>query len=251
MLDAAKLVFRTLRVGFPDNPVVVYGNGLEWFEDKEVEACAKAAGATYQHWARRTSHDAWLEALIMDRPDPFWICDTDVVFFDQAGRDWEPHAAFAGEMEQEFFEEWTDTIHMERLHTCVMWIDPVAVRMAMRAWMSRIPLPWGATAQMNLVRQMFVPSGRGRTMFYDTCAGLWHAGIGAPFGAQRCEAWEHLHCATYADEASRAPGLRDMQKIHQAIYAEPQRARGLREKQAEYYKSRSTKGAELCHMPPG
>jgi len=240
-------VFRTLRVGFPNAEIAVTGNALECFAASEVHQGAQHVDASFSNCMTRLSHDAWIEALVNNQSYPFWICDTDVVFFDKV-ESWSAGAAaaepgkpfsFVGRFEPWFVEPWTKTEHVARLHTALMYIDPIRVRMAIREWMGKFPMLFH-TAQMNLIRQHFVPVLEGHPLFYDTMAGLFQAGYGTPFSITQNCAFEHLHCGTYADVISRAaPSLADLQKVHKEIYQDPARARGLQEKQARYYASRA------------
>lgn len=242
LLDAALLVFATLRVGFPEATVKVWGNGLKPFHQELLRQAATSVSVEFRN-LEPTAHDAWIEALIQESLDPFWICDTDVVFWGpmaRAGLEKGSDLVMAGRWEPEFDEEWTGTRHMERLHTAVMWLNPSALRSGMWEWMARIPKPWRNSAQFALVRQQFVPLLNGPTLFYDTLAGMYHAlkpqGGCVAFEEEQDGAFDHLHCATYADQV-KLNGV-DLQAAHSAIYQDPSRARGMRVKQNEYYQKR-------------
>jgi hypothetical protein len=84
--------------------------------------------------------------------EPFWICDTDVVLWGGCVERWFEHhkrVGWAGRFEREFDEEWTNTIHVARLHTALMWLNPVVLRGEMRAWMARVPAPWGQSGRVR------------------------------------------------------------------------------------------------------
>lgn len=233
---ATTLVFKTLRTGFPTSLVMVWGNHLKPNDRSIVVPSAALAGAVYRD-IDATSHDAWIENLINTQSQPFWICDTDMVFF--GALDPRPSAiGFSGRYEPAFDEEWTGTRHVERLHTCLMYLDPVALRSQIREWQARIPSPWRDSAQFPLVRQHFVPVRGGPTLFYDTMAGLWQAGLGMPFTPAQDAAFEHLHCATYANLVD-APSLANLSAVHNQVYANPQAARGLKQAQDQYYRERN------------
>lgn len=258
LLPAATLVFRTLRRGFPEAQIFAWGNGLAAGHQEVIEGCVKAVGGVYQALPA-TSHDIWIEALLQREMKPFWICDTDVVFFHDLeswfGR--HPQRPITGRFEPEFLEEWTGTRHMARLHTCVMRLDPVAVRAAMRAWVCRFPKPWRCSAEFPFVRQTFVPRNTGpaaqEVMFYDTCAGLWHSVGGRPFSEGENECFEHLHCGTYVDLMAKpgepGPG-QGLQALHAEVYRDPERARGIRKQQESYY-HKFKKEDCLCHTHQG
>ena len=240
LLPAARLVFHTLRTGFPSEPVCVWGIALDAASAAVLAADTAAVGGKFQNLPA-TAHDAWIETLVNKLTDPFWVCDTDVVFFDRMTAP--KGAVFAGRYEPAFDEEFTDTVHMERLHTAVMYLNPERVRMAVREWMAKIPEPWRNSATFPLFRQNFVPVLRDgvkqKTLFYDTLAGLHQAVGGTAFTPAQDAAFEHLHCATYAQEAARgAASLKDLPAVHAAVYADPATARGLKLAQDHYYHNR-------------
>jgi len=281
LLDATRLVFKTLRVGFPKARVLVYENGMDHFSRSEIQAEAASAGCEFlvrgapNGWCgQRMSHDAWVEGLIQTSEEPFWICDTDMVFF-EAVEGWyrlDSRTELAGRFEPEFLEEWTRTVHVARLHTCLMYINPQLLRIKMREWTGQFPGIW-STAQVHLVRQQFIPvrchpwrtgegverptAGRGSCvewqndspLFYDTCAGLYQANIGQPFSEQQDGAFEHLHCGTYADLISPRLSLVDLASAHRAIYANPAAARGIKKQQDLYYAQRRV-GANVAKLRP-
>jgi hypothetical protein len=243
LLQAALLVFRTLRVGFPSATVCVWGNALAPAAAAVLAQAAQAVGGAFVNLPA-SSHDRWIEGLLARSTEPFWICDTDMIFWDKV-EGWRGKL-FAGRYEPEFDEEWTRTRHVARLHTCLMWIDPVAVRSAMRTWMARYPLPWRNSAQFPFVAQHFIPAGR-TTLFYDSCAGLHQALGGTRFTDRQNAAFDHLHFATYADLIG--PHLKGIaggiQERFEAIYRDPGLARGIQVEQAKYYLKRKPRKSHV------
>lgn len=265
LLPAALLVFQTLRVGFPSAPVTVWGNALPQHSVGAVHAAAHTHGCNFRDLSA-TSHDAWIEALVLEHEEPFWICDTDIVFHesvegwvgvsglwpDKSGRRPDATPTMAGRFEPAYRDDYTGSDHVERLHTCLMFINPAKVRCAVRAWTGRFPMPWRATAQQVLFRQTFVPGGRAlvpesahsadttRPTFYDSLAGLYQAIGGTAFTAEQDAAFDHLHAATYVDELKHnEPALaEDLANGHAAIYHNPGLARGIKQAQDRFYEER-------------
>jgi hypothetical protein len=242
LLPGTLFVFDSLRTGFPTAQVIVWGNGLADDALAAVRSAAQRAGCVFQNIAP-TVHDAWIEALIQRSPEPFWICDTDVVFwekvegwFGEDGDAVERVPTWAGRHEPEFIEPWMDTLHVERLHTCLMWLDPVAVRCAMRAWMARMPEPWRDQMDYPFVRLTILPRLGDRPLCYDTLAGLYQASPGRAFTPKQNAAFDHLGCATYADKVE-LPDV-DLAASHKAAFANPTMVRGIWEQQREYYAGR-------------
>jgi hypothetical protein len=123
-----------------------------------------------------------------------------------------------------------------------MHIDPSATRTAIRKFMSTIPEDLRQSAQFPLIREHFIPQRGERALFYDTMAGIYHAGAGMAFTEGQNDCFDHLNCATYVDLISPAlgeptPGSPSLQEIHQAVYANPALLRGARHVQAKFYES--------------
>lgn len=239
LIDGTLLVFKTIWRGFPNSQITVWCNGLRGQELEEVLTSATSAGVQKVEFIQQTSHDQWIEDRLEYESAPFWICDTDVVFFDRMPEP-KPGIKYAGRFEPEFLEEMTGAIRPARLHTALMWFDPVLLRAEMRREMSRLPLPWRASAEFSFVRQTWFWSG-GKTYLYDTCTGLWQAGLGTQFTDEQNASFEHLNCATYLDEARRRMAGGDaFAEMHRRVYENPEMARQLHESQAQYYASRVT-----------
>jgi predicted O-methyltransferase YrrM len=176
--------------------------------------------------------------LIRHSSKPFWICDTDIVFFKKMEADFSGQDVFAGRLEPKFGDLWTNTTHAERLHTCLMWIDPVSVRLKIREWAGRLPPPWSWSIQHPMILQHAIPVRGGKTMFLDTTCGLWQAGCGKAFSEDQNSCFEHLYAATYVDCVGNNLGF-DIAAAHRAIYKDTEMARGIRSKQDDFYAAMS------------
>lgn len=240
-LPFALLVFRTLRIGFPKANIIVYGNGRgpvgSDLVSLELLRAASGVGASYQI-IEQHSHGEWIEKLIETENSPFWICDTDIVFFDRVEH-WfdQSNNLFAGRYEPKFFEQWTRTIHMARLHPSLMWFNPGLLRSAMRCWPGTHQFL--NTVQHNLIQWNWVPEAGLGTKFYDTCAGLHHALSGTVFIDAQNSAYEHLLCGTYAH---LMPDMDGLNAAHSRAIQDHQGMRGLQQMQAEWYAAHSAPG---------
>jgi hypothetical protein len=237
--EAATLVFKTLRTGFPTANVFVYGNALS-AEDASYIKSFLDKGCSFKN-VEFIMHDAWVEQLIKLSTEPFWICDTDIVFFGSIEDFSIPKSeGLFGRFEPRFREEWTQTIHLERIHTAVMRIDPIIVRNEFRRHMCKIPEPWRNSGYFPFVQQTFVPLDSS-IYFYDTCAGIYHAIGGKGFSKDENAYFEHLHCATYSDLVSKHLSCSNLQEVHKVIFANPEMAKGLQSSQNEYYSKQAVK----------
>lgn len=237
LLPAALLVFKTLRTGFPTWNIRVWGNGLAGGSNAAVMQATHAVGGQYIH-IQSVSHDEWIERLIQTESHPFAICDTDMVFWEELESVLPTPELISGRFEPGFDEPLTGCWHVERLHTCLMLLNPQAIRAATRDWMARHVPSVFPNAETQFIRQHFVPRINATPLFYDSMAGLWQACKGGPFGEIQNARFEHLHCGTYADVMSGCDALKDLQAFHSAVYADTEMARGLRLKQQEWYEER-------------
>ena len=234
LLDAALLVFKTLRTGFPTWPVRVFGNGLTGDALDQMANAATSNGCEFV-WIPQTTHDAWIETLIETQGQPFGICDTDMIFWHNMESLLSVPEHFSGRFEPGFNEEWTGCWHVERLHTCLMLLNPQTIRAWTRHWMTQhVPSVFPA-AETQFIRQHFVPQRGGKPLFYDSTAGLWQAGIGTPFTPEQDAGFEHLHCGTYADVIGKHLSVDNFAANQRAICANPELARGLKHQQDFYY----------------
>jgi len=244
LLPAATLVFRTLRVGFPDAPVYACFSGDNACCQEEISRAAVAVGAEVYDEYFMSTHDLWVRDMIAMKEEPFWICDTDIVFW----RRFEHRpdgSALAGVRVPSFFEPWTLTQYRERLHTCLMRIDPVAFSQSEEKYRGRFPQePF--EPQLESVLQQWQPERKNGAVthhFYDTLAMAWHAFGGQEFTQAQIESFDHLNCATYADLI--APSLDfDILGAHKAIYENIELARGSWAKQFEWFAAHKEKPPE-------
>lgn len=230
-LPFTTLVFRTIRIGFPTANILVYGNALDPQSTQAVGQATEDVGGLFRYISI-VSHGEWIERLIQTERDPFWICDTDVVFFDKV-EDWTCEL-FSGRYEPEFFESWTQSHHVARLHPSLMLFNPGPLRTAMRAWP-------GCHEFFNSVNKDLIQwhwechrSPEGVSLrFYDTCAGLYHALGGTPFTDHQNAAYAHLHCGTYGHLIVEH---NDLHAAHAAVLKNPEVARWLTMEQTRWYK---------------
>lgn len=205
------MVFSSIRIGFPTSNIKVCGNALDQVDGKLVEEAALKVGAKFDNYPE-VAHGVWIESLIYSENDPFIICDTDITLH-QKVEHWFKNSdkLFAGRYEPEFYEPWTQSQHVSRLHPSLMWFNPRLLRAVIRSWPGNHPFL--NSAQKHLIQWSFVPSN-GSLLFYDTCAGLHHAFGGVAFTKEQNDCFSHKFCGTY----SNLIGVSEEQlKIHEEV----------------------------------
>jgi hypothetical protein len=137
-----------------------------------------------------------------------------------------------------FYEPWTGTQYRERLHTCLMRIDPGRFALETGLYKGRFP-PEPFKPKIDFISQQWQPERIGDQVtnhFYDTLAMAWHAFGGQEFTQEQIESFDHMNCATYADLIARSQDF-DMLSAHKAIYADHTKARGLWAHQFEWFRT--------------
>jgi len=241
MLPAATLVFKTIRVGFPKAPLKVFPNDQPAELDSILKASAAVGGVCYPQFLDNCRHDVWILHLLDTEPGPFWICDTDIVFWKKFEHT-PDGSALAGVRVPSFYEPWTGTQYRERLHTCLMRIDPEAFRASKAKYMDSFPQEPFHPFLMFVPQQWQAEriNGRVTNHFYDTLAMAWHAFGGQEFTPEQILSFDHLNCATYADLI--APSLDfDILGAHKAVYEDITKARGSWATQFKWFKEHKNK----------
>lgn len=237
LLPGCTLTFKTLRTGFPTaNVRVSVMPSADSSLYGRISDAARASGADVRFVCSDLQHDQWIETLVATEIHPFWIVDTDVVFFgnmEQIPMPGDPH--LVGRLEPTWDCQATHSVHIERLHTCCLYINPSLMRERMRAKIMGHPTgPFHV--ELLGVRQLFVPRN-GVMTFYDTLAGVYQAIGGQPFSEQENERFEHLHCGTWLHEAARdiAKQSPHLEQVHRAVYSDPSLAKGIWKLQRDWY----------------
>lgn len=238
----ATCVFETLRVGFPTADVTVHINrATEAPEHTLAESGAEQLAQQTKcevRWLKHTIHHEWIASLIRTQQGPFWICDTDVIFY-RSVEGWliPPGTPLFGALIPEFHDEFTNTITRSRLHTSLLWIDPSELKEESQAWLSKHPnTPFNPA--INLVFPVMVPLN-GKTYFYDTMALAWHAIGGQAFTAANKDDYFHFHFGTLGDVVlPRLTNREAMEKARLDILVNPEKGRGVWRAQEEYFAQR-------------
>lgn len=243
--NASVAVLNTIRVGFPESKIVIFTNGLSRERGDEVARIASNLGGRplLLGLINRCSHPEWIESLVENENFPFWICDTDVIFY---GRVEGAESSFrdfpmAGAYTPRFVCPYTKTFTMDRLHTALMWLDPKAIRDKLAQWkrdkLVNFPLTNAfdeITRSLLIRQQVFVDEGQPH--FHDTTSQLYHAIGGKAFNEQILDSYAHVQCGTYSDLVDPTGGFTSRQRV---IYDNPELGRGLWRKHADFYAANS------------
>ncbi len=196
LLPYTLLVFQSIRVGFPTASIEVYGNGLEKYAADQVQSeCDKIVGATFKN-IDATIHHLWIEQLCATENEPFILCDCDQIFY-KSVEEWSFNTALAGWRIPEWEDEFTKCCTRARLHTSLLFIDPVKLRRAIEYYKAQFPItPFNPIA--NLFYPLCVPMKK-HTFFYDTMAMAYHAVGGTAFTDEQLNSYFHFSFGSIPD----------------------------------------------------
>ncbi len=236
LLPYTLLIFRTIRVGFPNAQVEVTGNDLKEVALDQVEAAANSSGCSFSN-GPRTTHHAWIESLVNTESEPVWLCDTDLILFNSM-EDLGSATSLYGWLIPKWNDEFTRCTTMPRIHPCLMLINPQIVREKLEAYRKSFNLMDDINPLPNLFAPITVPVNGG-TRFYDVCGLLYHAVGGVGFQDQIKDRFMHFNFGTISDRVlptlengSKMGALRDM------ILKTPELGLGAWRVQEQYYRDR-------------
>jgi len=232
LLPFTTLVFDTLRIGFPTATIGVYLNNLDAETSKVIIGLADKVQAGTKN--TNTIHHEWIESLVSTEQEPFFIVDTDVIFYSNF-ENYNFAESLAGYRIPEWKDDFSGAITRARLHPSLLYIDPVAVRAAIDKFKELIPdTPF--TPKVNLFHPICLPFKR-RWYFNDTCSLLYQAIGGQSFTDEQKNAYCHFEFGTIPDVVlPRLPTAHAtaMMERRLAILNNPALGRGAWREQEEY-----------------
>lgn len=237
LLSYTTLVFNTIRVGFPSAEIFVQGNALPEFALKAVMDKCKLSGCEFKNDLETIHHD-WINKLLSTQTEEFWICDTDMIFYNPVENYPLKGFPLAGRRIPEFHDEFSGCLTRSRLHTSLLLVNPLEVKKRVEVFTNRVAqTPF--TPISNLINPIVVPF-KGKGVFYDTCSQLYHAVGGHQFSDDILDSYFHMNFGTISDIVlPRLNGSGEaMQKARNAIMENPSLGRGVWRHQEQYYMAR-------------
>ena len=235
LLPYSLLVFKTIAIGFPTADIFVTGNGLPDYAIDQVKKICDSEGLNFSN-GPDTIHHQWIEQLVQTEQEPFWICDTDVVFYESV-EDWEFKTALAGYRVPEWRDEATGTVTRARLHGSLMRIDPTLARKAIANFQPRPDIAQFSPS-CNLIYPLSVALN-GQKYFHDTCSMLYQFCGGTAFNDRQKDAYFHFQFGTIEDlVVPYLEGWESMKIRRDWVLQDTSRGRGLWREYEEYYNQR-------------
>ena len=236
LLPFSLLVFKTLRVGFPNAEVHVHLNGAKdhdgmfWVRDVAHEA--NMSGCKVE-LIDEIKHHEWIEKLIQTEICDFWLLDTDVIFYASVEH-WKFETPLAGALIPEFYDPFLCATTRSRLHTSLMHIRPIELRDATLKYEGQHPQTIYNPIVNGIYPQCYPLNGK--SYFNDTMSLVYHAIGGTPFTAQQKDCYFHFHFGSFSDLVlPKMP--KGLAAARAGILDKPQLGIGLWRKQEEWFQS--------------
>lgn len=230
------LVFDSIRVGFPTANIVVWDNHLVFNREVLLLDIVNKLGDNIRIEKDHVLHDEWINNLIEIEKEPFWIVDTDVVFFNNMENfNFGFHSIIDGIYCPRFRDQFTKYLTFQKLHTCVMRINPNRIKE--RAYKEEVFFaPSNIEPTITARRKLFNINNDRRTYIYhhDTMSELYHTLGGDKFTDEMKYCFGHINCGTYADLVDKKiPDY--LARCHQ-LADNPELLRGSWKNDEEFYR---------------
>ncbi len=191
-LYGSTLVFKTLRVGFPDAKVTVVDNGTPAHIRPAIVQAAEAAGCEVRLEEQALPHWRLLERLCLSADEPCVFVDPDIAFWERV-QDWDfGPALLAGRLMPAMYPVGRRVL--PRLHTSLLWVPrPRELRARIVEIQAKFPL-YG-----SLFEQKMAPPGR---LFWDTASFLYLAlddEEAVAFSDAQLDAYDHIFFGSHLE----------------------------------------------------
>ena len=181
------LIFKTIRVGFPDAEIVIIDNASAFGVD-DTRKLAESVGAKFIPLSVERRHQEILADIVHSADVPTAIVDPDIVFWERAD---ESKCLIEGRLIPDFLDPYTGCHTHERLHTSFLKFRPELRDVIMD--ISADKFDWQPFAPV-----MLEIDGWHR---WDTMAGLYASikHLAKPFNEDDLNKYDHLFCGSHLD----------------------------------------------------
>lgn len=236
LFGATRMVFDTIRVGFPTAEISVFGRFgeslIQRMMREKIRGLCRDVDARFFDCGQ--SHPEFIRATIGNQQDPFFFSDTDISFWSSV-EGFVLNGPIAGRLIPKFRDEFSKAVSMPRLHTSLLYVHPEMLLDAILSRWSKHP-QCAYCADANFISPMRVPALAGGDLFLDVCAILYAAVGGHAFTEEILNCYDHLFCGTCSDEV--APHLtlgKNMTENNLTLIEHPEKMKGIWREQERYF----------------
>lgn len=239
------LVLDTIRVGFPTAKVIVYDNANDDITSHDLFERVRTAKATMVTYVTRQHHALWIGNMVNEHKGRLVILDGDVMFW-KSCEEFEFSTLLAGYYVPTMYNEFSQCISFERLHTSFLWISDTTALLdqVVRTY----PLsyqPFGEYCPLD----PFTPSVkfvRGQPMFWDSTSVLYNIVGGTAFDSDVLECYDHVNSATFYDVMYERMEQKEMfALLHKMAKEDPTQLKGRHIGATAYYKVMAEKAKQM------
>lgn len=234
-LYGTTLIFKTLRVGFPNSEICVVDNASLLDVRPLIRKLAQQSNAQFIQLERELPHHDFIEQTINQQPEGTAIfLDPDVCFW-KSVEEWGFDKLIAGRLLPKYICEYTGCLTHPRLHTSFLWIPDVA---ALRKAIQNIQARY---FEFHPFRPMMFRLGNTWERF-DTGGSLFAA---LPeqmqaFTEKELDAYDHLFCGTHLNTVAsriRPDYALLFDRMHKHVQVDHRALKGAWRLQEEYFQS--------------
>lgn len=238
-LYGSTLIFKTLRIGFPDAHVTVVDNGTDHRLRAPIIETAEAAGCDIELIEEPVPHWQLVERFALAGDEPVVFVDPDIMFWESV-QGWDfGEALLAGRLISAMrgVGGWCT---LPRLHTSHLWIPrPSELRARIAEITQRYPVCG------NLFEARMAPPG---WLFWDTAAALYLAlgNEAVAFSEAELDAYDHLFAGSHLNRIvsidERGETTPHLVRWHAAAREDYRSLRGIWREQEQLMQSRLWQG---------
>ena len=224
------LVFKTLRIGFPNAKVFVCDNASPIELSKEIKVLAEENDCHFVRLKKEIPHHYFLDYCIANNNtnEPIIFLDPDICFWKNC-EDWKFNSLLAGRLIPKFYDDFSECITHPRIHTSFLWVSNT------NKLLKKIDSIDKFEYQPFIPFMYFI---KNKWFRFDTMAmlySLFEKQIES-FSKKELNSYDHLFCGTHLDLVKDT--LPQVNETHKQAKENYKSIRGIWEKQEKYFNDR-------------
>jgi len=187
------LIFKTLRVGFPNAEIFVYDNASPHLFSEKIKVLSEENDCHFARLETEINHHAFIDTIISNNKDneDIVFLDPDLCFWENC-ENWRFDSLLAGRLIPRFYDEFSGCITHPRVHTSFLWV----------------PKPKELLGEINkLIKFEYQPFQpymyflENKWFRYDTLSSLYSVFNERikTFNEKELNSYDHLFCGTHLD----------------------------------------------------
>jgi hypothetical protein len=228
------LIFKTLRVGFPNAKIFVYDNASPIELSIKIKKLAWENDCYFTRFEKEIPHYHYFEHFIVNNNtnEPIIFLDPDICFWESC-ENWKFNSLLAGRLIPEFCDDWTGCITHARIHTSFLWIPNTSKLVEEINSVDKFK-----HQTSGLYFSEFMYFIRDKWFRFDTMAmtySLFKKQIDC-FDGEKLNSYDHLFFGTHLNRVKNK--LPQLIRPHEQVKINYKSIKGIWRKQEEYFNDR-------------